>query len=160
VAFARTSDGRQAVPIVWQAEAPAPTAAEVAGLLHPTPRWVEWRGDRVTLEDGTGVALEALAAISSVDRCTFDELGRLLGVSASTVRRRLRLCGIDSLEALRARWRDIQTPDHVVIDDAGEARIAIVGSPVWLQRASPAAVTRWWELHPTGPPLSTTSAAA
>jgi len=151
VAFARTSDGRQAVPIVWQSGCPAPTAAEVAGLLHPTPRWVEWREDRVTIEDGTGAALEALAGLTA-DRCTFDELGRLLGVSASTVRRRLRLCGIDSLEGLRARWREAQTPDHVVIDDDddGEARIAIVGSLVWLQRAPPHDVRRWHQL--TEPP--------
>jgi hypothetical protein len=151
--YCRTGNGGAPVPVFYAADRPPPDVETVARALPPTP-WLEWRGARLELEDQTTPILELLVALPLSVPATFDELAARAGLSASTVRRRLASAGLRSVEDLRAYRDRVQTPDHVVIVDGDEGeRIAIVGSPVWLQRASPAAVTRWRRLHPTGPPL-------
>jgi hypothetical protein len=156
--YCRTGNGGAPIPVFYAVGTP-PDVARVARALPPAP-WFEWRGARLELEDQTTPILELLASLPLSIPATFDDLAARAGVSVSTVRRRLATAGLRSGDDLRAYRDRAQTPDHVVVDDGiGESRIAIAGSREWLQRASPAAVNRWRQLH-TGPPAHRPAAAA
>jgi len=150
VAYVRTAEAGAPVPVFFDPLRTPPTAETVAGLLSETPAWLEWRGVRLELEDATGPVLEGVRRLPSREAVTFDGLATSLGLSVSTVRRRLLSVGIRSADDLRAWWERSRTPDHVVLDDADGQGVALVGSTVWLQRAAPHDVRRWHQL--TGPP--------
>ena len=149
LAYVRTADAGAPVPVFFDPCAP-PTAETVAGLLSETPAWLEWQGVRLELEDATGPVLEGVRRLPSREAVTFDGLAASLGLSVSTVRRRLLSVGIRSADDLRAWWERSRTPDHVVLADADGQGVALVGSTVWLQRAAPHDVRCWHQL--TGPP--------
>ena len=150
VAYVRTSDGGAGLPVFFAPGRP-PDAATVAGLLSSPPRWLEWQGFRLELEDQTGPVLEGVRRLPR-DAVTFDAVAVAVGASVSTVRRRLASVGVRSVDDLRALWERTRTPDHIVLDDATGQGFALVGSTVWLQLAAPAAVRQWHALSGTGPP--------
>jgi hypothetical protein len=149
LAYVRTAEAGAPVPVFFDPARP-PTAETVAGLLSEAPAWLEWQGVRLELEDATGPVLEGVRRLPSREAVTFDGLAASLGLSVSTVRRRLLPVGIRSVDDLRAWWERARTPDHVVLDDADVQGVALVGSTVWLQRAPSHDVKRWHQL--TGPP--------
>ena len=146
VAYVRTSDGGAGLPVFF-APGRAPDAATVAALLASPPRWLEWQGVRLEIEDATGPVLEEVRRLPSRDGATFDALAESLGVSTSTIRRRLQSVGIRSTDELRAYWERARTPDHVDTPDGG---VALAGSPAWLHLASDGDTRRWREV--TGTP--------
>lgn len=120
------------MPVFFAVEAP-PTLAQVGGLLAGVAgAWLEWRGERLQLEDGAAQALEALGRLQP-GAVTWESLAAELGTSPSTARARLRPLGVTSLVELQARWSALTAPDHLVvaIDDDGPV-VAIHGSPAWL----------------------------
>lgn len=130
--YARTARGGHPVPVFFAVQSP-PTLAQVGGLLAGVAgAWLEWRGERLQLEDGADQALEALGRLQP-GAVTWESLAAELGTSPSTARARLRPLGVTSLVELQARWAGLTAPDHMVvaIDDDGPV-VAIHGSPAWL----------------------------
>jgi len=146
LAYVRTSAGGAPVPVFFDPAHP-PSVETVAALLASPPRWLEWQGVRLELEDATGPVLEEVRRLPSRDGATFDALAESLGVSTSTIRRRLQSVGIRSTDELRAYWERARTPDHVDTPDGG---VALAGSPAWLHLASDGDTRRWREV--TGTP--------
>jgi len=112
LSYAKASDG--STPVIFHARDVTPSPKEVADVVKATREgpplaWVEWTGERVALasptEDEGARLLALLREIPSDERATFEALAALAGLSASTVRRRLRPLGVVSLDDL-ARMRE------------------------------------------------------
>jgi len=130
--YVRTARGGHPVPVFFTVEAP-PTLAQVGGLLAGVAgAWLEWRGERLQLEDGAAQALEALGRLQP-GAVTWESLAAELGTSPSTARARLRPLGVTSLVELQARWSALTAPAHVVVDAAGPDGPVVVlhGSLAW-----------------------------
>ena len=115
LSYAQAADG--STPVVFHARAVVPTPEAVAdavvtsrGAGSPPLAWVEWNGERVVLtstaEDQGERLLVLLRTLPADARVTFEALSAAAGLSASTVRRRLRPLGIVSLDDL-ARMRGV-----------------------------------------------------
>lgn len=115
LSYAQAADG--STPVVFHARDVVPTPEAVAdavvtsrGAGSPPLAWVEWNGERVVLtstaEDEGERLLVLLRTLPADARVTFEALSAAAGLSASTVRRRLRPLGIVSLDDL-ARMRGV-----------------------------------------------------